>query len=485
MHPDDCNPAPYGHFPCVKWDLPRRLAVFASAILAVSALLGWRAWVAWSETGRLAALGPALDAGLDLAEHYKAGVLEMNHALARYGITGRADERTRFMQLRSSLRQWIDARAEESRSESDRIVLGRIQEAFRTFETDADDILAAHALPGTRLEPVQLIDRLESGSRALLEFATELDHSHRSVLNRYLADAEESVGTLHNFTIGSLITLLILIGCLGAFVWHDLIAPLQNRLRESRIALERREKLASLGVLAAGVAHEIRNPLTSIKARAYTLSRCLQPGSDEHDDASVIGGEISRLEKIVDDFLRFSRPGDPCPRLVQAGTVFRDLMNLLEPEIAKHNVRIGIGSLDDTRFPADPEQLKQVLINLVRNSLEASPPGSTVTLSSQSSQMRIERRNVPVMELAVTDTGPGISEEVQRRLFDPFFTTKPSGTGLGLSIGARIVEGHGGTLSYRTHPGHGTTFTIHLPLVAQASDSRSATQPLSTPAAAL
>jgi signal transduction histidine kinase len=469
----------------VKWDLPRRLALFATAILGVSALLGWRAWVAWAETGRLAALGPALDHGIDLAEHYKIGVLEVNHALARYGITGRADERARFMELRSNLHQWIDARAAEPRPDSDRAILGRIQKAFRIFESDADEILATHQNAGTRLEPVQLIDRLESGSLSLLAFATELEHNHRSVLNTYLADAEDSIGTLHSFTIGSLLTLLTLIGCLGAFVWHDLIAPLHTSLQESRLALERREKLASLGVLAAGVAHEIRNPLTSIKARAFTLSRCLKPGSDEHGDASVITSEISRLERIVDDFLRFSRPGDPCPRLILAGPVFKDLARLLEPEASRRNVRLVLGDLDDTPFPADPEQLKQVLINLIRNSLEASPRGSAVTLSAQTGHLRSGRRPLPVMQIAVSDSGPGIPEDVQRRLFDPFFTTKPSGTGLGLSIGVRIIEGHGGSLSYQTHPDRGTTFTIHLPLASAPADSHPSASILSTPANAL
>lgn len=461
-----------GHCTGVKLDLPRRLALFASAILVVSAALGWRAWVAWRETGRLTELGPALEAGQQLAEHYKAEVLEMNHALARYGITGIPAERQRFEDTRLRLRTWLADQAQQPSTSSDPSVLGRVLTAFEAFETHANRLLAARSqgLGGT--EPAQLIDQLEQDSLSLLALASDLDRLHRAKLEQYVIHANDAASTLHNFTLGSLATLLALMSCLGFFVWRDLIAPLRTRLHQSRLALEQREKLASLGVLAAGVAHEIRNPLTSIKARAFTLSRLLRANSDEHGDAVVIGSEITRLERIVDNFLRFSKPTPPCPTLVQAAPTFRELSRLLAPDLERHRLELRLGNLDETPFPADPEQLRQVLINLVRNAADASPAGSPITLSAELGQVRIERHLTPVMSLSVRDVGPGIPPDVQRRLFDPFFTTKANGTGLGLSISARVVEGHGGTLSCETTPGAGTTFTVHLPLVSRTQDCR-------------
>lgn len=451
----------------MKLDLPRRVALFATAILVVSAALGWRAWVAWGETGRLANLGPALEAGRELAEHYKAQVLEMNHALARYGVTGIEDERERFSTTRNQLRAWLMSQASNPSRLPNPAVLNRIQTAFSAFEADADQLLATRAAGTNGVQPTQLIDELETDSRALLALAQELDDVHRDQISRSLADAEKSVATLHNFTLVSLATLLGLMACLGFFVWRDLIAPLRSRLQQSRLALEQREKLASLGVLAAGVAHEIRNPLTSIKARAFTLSRLLRHNSDEHGDAVVIGSEIARLERIVDDFLRFSRPAPPCPSLIQAGSTFRELAALLGPELERRQLRVEVSATDETAFPADPAQLRQVLLNLVRNAMDASRPGDVITLSASRSTSRIDREVVPVMTLAISDRGTGIPPEVQRRLFDPFFTTKPNGTGLGLSISARILEAHGGSLAYQTAPNRGTTFYVHLPLVAQ------------------
>lgn len=461
-----CNLVPLRQCTSVKLDLPRRVALFCTAIVAVSAVLGWRAWVAWRETGRLATLGPALEEGQQLADHYKAEVLELNHALARYGITGLVHERERFTGIRQRLRTWLHDQARLAPADADSSVLRRIRQAFDAYETHADRLLAAREAEGPGLDPRQLIDQLEKDSVALLAFASELDQLHRAELNRYLSDAEQAVATLHNFTLGSLTTLLALVGCAGVFVWRDLIAPLRSRLIESRLALEQREKLASLGVLAAGVAHEVRNPLTSMKARAFTLTRLLSPGTPEHGDARVIGSEIARLERIVDDFLRFSRPSPPQPALMQAPTLLSDLARFISPDLEKRQIRLLIGTVDDTPFPADAAQLRQVLLNLIRNAIDAAP-GGTITLTAERGQVRIQRQMTPVMSLAVSDTGPGIPPDVQRRLFDPFFTTKASGAGLGLSISARIVEGHGGTLGYQTTPGRGTTFTVHLPLVAQ------------------
>lgn len=461
-----------GHCTRVKLDLPRRLALFGTAILVVSAALGWRAWVAWRETGRLAELGPALEAGQQIAEHYKAEVLEMNHALARYGITGITAERLRFEDTRRRLRTWLADQSQQPSTSSDPSVLGRVLTAFEAFEADADRLLAARSQGIGGTQPAQLIDQLEQDSVSLLALASDLDRLHRAKLEQYVLHAEEAASTLHNFTLGSLGALLSLMACLGFFVWRDLIAPLRTRLHQSRLALEQREKLASLGVLAAGVAHEVRNPLTSIKARAFTLSRLLRPNSEEHGDAVVIGSEITRLERIVDNFLRFSKPAPPCPTLVQAGATFRELSRLLAPDLELQRLQIRLGPVDETPFPADPEQLRQVLINLVRNAADASPAGATITLSAELSHVRIDRQPTPVMSLSVRDLGPGIPPEVQRRLFDPFFTTKANGTGLGLSISARVVEGHGGTLSCETTPGAGTIFTVHLPLVSRTQDCR-------------
>jgi len=243
-----------------------------------------------------------------------------------------------------------------------------------------------------------------------------------------------------------------------------MIAPLQVQLVESRKLVERQEKLASLGMLAAGVAHEIRNPLTAIKAWLYLQQKQLRAGTPEFSEVELIGTEISHLERIVKDFLEFARPSEPQRAVIPAEQPLRGVQTLLVPELEKSRIKIVVGETVAAQIWADPQQLKQVLINLIHNAADSIGENGTVTLRARRDAKWLGDRHTDVVILEVSDTGKGIPAEVEKRLFDPFFTTKEAGTGLGLSIAARIVEKHNGGLQYQTQMGIGTTFGIILPL---------------------
>jgi signal transduction histidine kinase len=243
-----------------------------------------------------------------------------------------------------------------------------------------------------------------------------------------------------------------------------MIAPLRTKLVQSEALLERQEKLATLGTLAAGIAHEIRNPLTSMKARLYTLGKHIKGNEGGTADANIIGGEITRLERIVQEVLQFARPSDPRLAAVRADVPLREVQALVSTSLEKQNVQLVFEPGADLRVPMDVGLIKQVVINLVRNATEAMDGGGTVTLRVRKGRAALNGQPQDVAVLEVNDTGKGIPAEVEERLFDPFFTTKESGTGLGLPIAARIVEKHGGALQYQTVVGHGTTFGIVLPL---------------------
>jgi signal transduction histidine kinase len=243
-----------------------------------------------------------------------------------------------------------------------------------------------------------------------------------------------------------------------------MIAPLQVKLIESQELVERHEKLASLGVLAAGVAHEIRNPLTAIKARLFTQQKALASGSPERRDAEFIGTEIDRLEKIVSDFLRFARPVEPERVPLSPADLLHEVRQLMAPQLRESSIDLAVERAVETKVLADPEQLKQVLINLVQNAAEALGKGGTIKLRAVESRIVLGGRMREVVIIEVEDNGTGIPLEVQKRLFDPFFTTKQSGSGLGLSIAARIVEKHAGALRFQTALNRGTTFGMVLPV---------------------
>jgi PAS domain S-box-containing protein len=231
----------------------------------------------------------------------------------------------------------------------------------------------------------------------------------------------------------------------------------------SGAALAESKKLASLSVLASGVAHEIRNPLTAIKARLYTHQKRLTPGSPEAADGEFVSEEIGRLERIVREFLQFARPGDPVFEAVSPAELLSEVRDLLAVQLAMDAIHLAVADTVETPVRADRQQIKQVLVNLVRNAAESIGRDGAITLRARRPGPGFGARDWDAVALEVKDTGPGIPPEARARLFDPFFTTKASGTGLGLSIAARIVEKHGGTLSFKTNGRCGTTFRLVLP----------------------
>jgi signal transduction histidine kinase len=182
----------------------------------------------------------------------------------------------------------------------------------------------------------------------------------------------------------------------------------------------------------------------------------------EREDALVINQEIQRLERIVQDFLQFARPSAPQVETVSATILFEQVKRLLGAQLDNGHLELKIDCPAEIRVRADPQQIEQVLINLVQNAAESMAGGCSITLRASTKPPLLAGRQSQVL-LDVIDTGQGIAPEIQNRLFDPFFSTKEGGAGLGLSIATRIVERHGGWLRYKTQLGRGTTFSFILP----------------------
>jgi signal transduction histidine kinase len=239
--------------------------------------------------------------------------------------------------------------------------------------------------------------------------------------------------------------------------------PLRSRVRDSQAMFERQEKLASLGTLATGIAHEIRNPLAAIKFRLFSLNKALPAPLAGNEDVVVIKDQIDRLEQMVEDFLQFARPAEPKLEPVSARELLQGVHTLLQPQLGKRGIRLETDAAEDLALNADREQLEQVLINLVQNAADSVERDGAVTLRARQGISKVNRQSMPQVILEVSDTGRGIPLEVEERIFDPFFSTKDSGTGLGLPIAARIIEKHGGFIQYQSQLNRGTTFSIVLP----------------------
>lgn len=218
--------------------------------------------------------------------------------------------------------------------------------------------------------------------------------------------------------------------------------------------LRRAERLSLLGEMSAVVAHEIRNPLGSIRGTAEILKDDFSPGDRKYEFVEILVKETERLNRVVEEFLRQARP-QPGPR--QRFDLAEEL-HLVTTLVAAEAKRRGV-SLELRELSAvlcgDRDQLRQVVLNLLLNALHATPAGGTVTLSA--------RRDGAQLLLQVSDTGAGISAADLPRVFEPFFTTKEEGTGLGLAVAKRIATAHGGTLEVASQEGQGTTVSLRLP----------------------
>jgi signal transduction histidine kinase len=242
-----------------------------------------------------------------------------------------------------------------------------------------------------------------------------------------------------------------------------IVIPLRQKLIENNTAIEHQKKLTHFARLATGLAHEIRNPLTAINVRLFTLQKSLSKGSSEHSDAALIRNEIDRLEQILKNFLKLARPNEPRFTPLTAEPVLREVHDLFAPQLKRLSIALRTESMSPVSFLADPLQLKQVLINLIQNAADSIGNRGTITLRARDAESRPSGQLIKTVVLEIEDTGSGIPPEVQERLFDPFFSTKENGTGLGLAIAAKIMDQHKGTLDFETRPGHGTVFRVALP----------------------
>jgi signal transduction histidine kinase len=236
----------------------------------------------------------------------------------------------------------------------------------------------------------------------------------------------------------------------------------QTELERSRESLAHAEKMALVGKLAAGMAHSIRNPFTSVKMRLFSLSRSLVLDDAQQEDLDVIAGEIRHIDTIVQNFLEFSRPPRLRMQTLSPSTVVDAALRLLDQRLRSYGVSVRVdrpGPLPAAE--ADAEQLKEVLVNLVVNACEAMPGGGEIVIEERADHAPEGRAHAVIR---VRDTGPGIPPHIGEKVFDPFVSTKEHGTGLGLSIARRIIAEHGGRLEAGAASSGGAVFTIALPI---------------------
>ncbi|MFH0886916.1 MAG: ATP-binding protein [bacterium] len=308
-------------------------------------------------------------------------------------------------------------------------------------------------------------------------FARYIEHSLKEVTEGTEAVAR---GDLHHkINVGSLDEIGELASAFN---------EMTKELRESQIQLIRSERLAALGTMAAGMAHEIKNPLVSLKTFTQLLTQRWEDPKFREKFATIVPASIDQINRITESLLKFGRPSKPEFKPIAVNDLLDEVLDLVNSQMDKTKIRSHkeYGDLPD--ITGDAGQIQQVFLNLILNAIQAMPNGGDVYVRTDAGEVvrvdEVSRREkdmgfsmlrgprsksqeesepIPVVFIEIADSGTGIAEEHIKEMFDPFFTTKATGTGMGLPITLRIIEEHGGSLKVRSEVGKGTSFIITLP----------------------
>ena len=259
------------------------------------------------------------------------------------------------------------------------------------------------------------------------------------------------------------VTITKIVGSQDNFIGHVFILNDLSRIRALELEIKHKEKLAAVGILAAGVAHEVRNPLSSIKGYATYFSSLFDAQSDNKKAANIMAEEVDRVNRVISELLEFARPIKLKLRRIRIFELVDKALRLIKYEADPAGIKI-ISSVEPAlpEVEVDKDRLTQVLLNMFINAIQAMPSGGTLTVNVKAVENRAR--------FEISDTGNGISPQDQANIFNPYFTTKKSGTGLGLAIAFKIIETHGGTITIESLKNKGTTFVISIPLEQNKPD---------------
>lgn len=441
-----------------------RLVKFCLLLAAALTLFVWMEASTWRKVRQLEhTFAEAQPTTFLVGIQMREGMERLTASLLRFELSDDEDERNKFNQVARDLNVRLQQAKTNLLTSEERILATNSHVALTAFVTSAKPMLEV-GLRGIRKNTAaEVHEEIQQIAAPVYALADELAMTQEKVAKGFFASAEGALNALQYWLIVSVMFLLGLLGGITVLAYRSFITPLRTKLDETQAVMERQERLASLGVLAAGVAHEIRNPLAAIKFRLFSLNKALPKDFNDKEDLQVIEDELQRLERIVKEFLLFARPAEPQLAQVAVGSLLQGVYDLLQVELHRRGVQSELQPGTDLKVRADRQQLQQVLINLVQNAADAAGVNGRVTLSARQGVATLDHSSVPVVMIEITDTGKGISPEIQKRIFDPFFSTKEGGTGLGLPIAARILERHGGHIQYSTEPDRGTTFSIVLP----------------------
>ncbi|MDY6990507.1 MAG: ATP-binding protein [Thermodesulfobacteriota bacterium] len=470
------------------------LAVLVAITLAGGSVMMWYTYQMDALFSRLVEKDVA---ALQTAEGLESALVNQKGFVSYYFLDGNPDWLQRLGEYRQAFKERLKEVKALAQTEQERQTIDQIVSEYGQYIEDKDRVIALYKA-GERQVGTKLHEKVRGHFFRILELCQGHKDIHKERI-RFARDRSHGQAKRLRVVAAMALWTATLLGALLAFVLvtqilnplrrlaadapdtegdaisgnevkaishqvHSLMEDMghtKTELERSQEHLLQSERLALVGKLAAGVAHSIRNPLTSVKMRLFSLERTLDTTGTQKEDLGVISEEIRHIDNIVQNFLEFSRPPKLKMQKVSPSDVVDMTLQLLRHRLQSYDAEVKLDRQQHlAEILVDPEQLKEVLVNLLINACEAMGKGGKIVISEQDEV--VERRG-HVAIIGVSDNGPGIPEAIQGRLFEPFFSVKEEGTGLGLSIAARIVEEHGGWLNLKSQEGKGATFKITLP----------------------
>jgi signal transduction histidine kinase len=401
-----------------------------------------------------------------ISGQFRDSLRELNSALLHYGVENNPAIWRASLNASLDLDAWIYKQKGALHTPAETGLLQQIETAYNDYLQAIWDFHTRVRSLGGRSASLADFAPVRERSQRLFDLGQTLAATHREAQYALLKHANRSLERLHS-------SVLILVGLLFAFgtamavgVYQHLIAPLHVKLVKTQAFAEEREKLASLGLLATGIAHEVRNPLRSIKIGMFFQKNKFPPGTTERADAEVVEQEILRLERILDGFLMSTLPAAPELAPLQLNAFLRELSHFFTPQLAVTNIRLVTEILAPMQVRADAAQLKQVIVNLIQNAVHNIGCNGQITLRARPDRKLLSGSETEVAILEVADTDDEVLPEAETSTLKPFFPAQNDGAGMGLSIASQIVQNHGGELFYQTRLDRSTVFGIVLPQIS-------------------
>jgi signal transduction histidine kinase len=482
--------------------LSTRIFIILFFILTVSIVMGLTAiWYAQKFNTLVTELIASDMESLDAAREMETALANQKGYVTYYFLDGDQKWLDQLAIHRRSFENWMDKSAVYIRDEQSRRLLNDIRMKYESYVHGKDQVIELYS-NGDRENGERLHRDVRKEFFELNDLCKKFKELNEQVIQKEIAGSQHRVRHITamavvlmglNMLLGIFLSFVLIkqvlipirrlsseaalldepiaagdeVGVLSKRV-HGILEEMdraRTELKQSKAMLMNSEKMALVGKLATEVAHSIRNPMTSINMRLFSLKRSLEISDIQKEDFEVVADEMRRLDNIVRNFLEFSRPHKLKKQKIKISDIIDMTIDLLSYRLDLHNVKVlRRWDKDLPRIDGDPELLKEVFVNLIVNACEAMETGGEVMISEEEAIAEMVGRAILVK---VTDNGPGMTDDVKARALEPFETTKPDGTGLGLFIAVRIIEDHGGKLELDSTPGKGTTFFITLPLVEE------------------